>query len=52
MRTSLGVAVFAGMLGVTIFGIFWTPVFFRVVQAFGRQPGPKRQESADVAATG
>jgi multidrug efflux pump len=36
MRTSLGVAVFAGMLGVTLFGIFLTPVFFRVVQAFGR----------------
>jgi multidrug efflux pump subunit AcrB len=39
MRTSLGVAVFAGMLGVTLFGIFLTPVFFRVVQAFGRGPG-------------
>jgi multidrug efflux pump len=38
MRTSLGVAVFAGMLGVTLFGIFLTPVFFRVVQAFGKSP--------------
>ena len=28
MRRSLGVAVFAGMLGVTLFGIFLTPVFF------------------------
>ena len=35
MRRSLGTAVFAGMLGVTLFGIFLTPVFFRVVQAFG-----------------
>jgi hydrophobe/amphiphile efflux-1 (HAE1) family protein len=35
MRSSLGVAVFAGMLGVTLFGIFLTPVFFRVVQLFG-----------------
>jgi hydrophobe/amphiphile efflux-1 (HAE1) family protein len=42
MRTSLGVAVFAGMLGVTLFGIFLTPVFFRVVQAFG---WPARNES-------
>jgi hydrophobe/amphiphile efflux-1 (HAE1) family protein len=41
MRTSLGVAVFAGMLGVTLFGIFLTPVFFRVVQAFGRPPRPE-----------
>src|SRR5262249_52773590 len=35
MRRSLGVAVFSGMLGVTIFGIFLTPVFFYVVQALG-----------------
>ncbi|MFO0939038.1 MAG: efflux RND transporter permease subunit [Gemmataceae bacterium] len=35
MRKSLGVAVFTGMLGVTMFGIFLTPVFFRVIQWFG-----------------
>ena len=28
MRRSLGIAVFSGMLGVTVFGIFLTPVFF------------------------
>jgi multidrug efflux pump len=32
MRRSLGVAVFSGMLGVTVFGIFLTPVFFSVIQ--------------------
>jgi multidrug efflux pump subunit AcrB len=32
MRRSLGLAVFAGMLGVTFFGIFLTPVFFFVIQ--------------------
>jgi multidrug efflux pump len=32
MRRSLGQAVFAGMLGVTLFGIFLTPVFFYVIQ--------------------
>src|SRR5439155_15946220 len=32
MRRSLGTAVFAGMLGVTLFGIFLTPVFFHVLQ--------------------
>ncbi len=32
MRRTLGVAVFAGMLGVTLFGIFLTPVFFAVIQ--------------------
>ena len=28
MRTTLGIAVFSGMIGVTIFGIFLTPVFY------------------------
>jgi multidrug efflux pump len=31
MRRALGTAVFSGMLGVTLFGIFFTPVFFFVV---------------------
>jgi multidrug efflux pump len=35
MRRSLGVAVFSGMVGVTLFGIFLTPVFFYVIQKFG-----------------
>jgi multidrug efflux pump subunit AcrB len=36
MRRSLGLAVFSGMLGVTLFGVFLTPVFFYVIQWFGR----------------
>jgi multidrug efflux pump subunit AcrB len=32
MRRTLGTAVFSGMLGVTIFGIFITPVFYYVIQ--------------------
>jgi multidrug efflux pump len=35
MRRSLGTAVFSGMLGVTVFGIFLTPVFFYVIQRLG-----------------
>jgi multidrug efflux pump len=31
MRRTLGTAVFSGMLGVTLFGIFLTPVFFTVI---------------------
>ncbi|MCI0464576.1 MAG: efflux RND transporter permease subunit [Gemmataceae bacterium] len=31
MRRTLGTAVFSGMLGVTLFGIFLTPVFFHVI---------------------
>jgi len=37
LRRTLGTAVFAGMLGVTLFGIFLTPVFFYVVRRFTRQ---------------
>src|SRR4029077_3953803 len=37
MRRSLGVAVFSGMLGVTLFGIVLTPVFYYVLQWFGRK---------------
>ncbi len=34
MRRTLGTAVFGGMLGVTLFGIFLTPVFYFVIQWF------------------
>ena len=34
MRQTLGIAVFSGMLGVTAFGIFFTPVFYAVVRRF------------------
>ncbi|HEY5813635.1 MAG TPA: efflux RND transporter permease subunit, partial [Terrimicrobiaceae bacterium] len=37
MRQSLGTAVFAGMLGVTIFGIFLTPVFYVMIRKFSRR---------------
>jgi hydrophobe/amphiphile efflux-1 (HAE1) family protein len=37
MRRSLGVAVFSGMLGVTFFGIFLTPVFFYVIGWIGER---------------
>jgi multidrug efflux pump len=35
MRRTLGTAVFSGMLGVTAFGIFLTPVFFYVIDWIG-----------------
>jgi multidrug efflux pump len=38
MRKTLGTAVFSGMLGVTIFGIFLTPVFFYVIEGFVEVP--------------
>jgi len=36
MRRALGTAVFSGMLGVTLFGIFLTPVFFSVIEHTGQ----------------
>jgi multidrug efflux pump subunit AcrB len=35
MRQALGLAVFSGMLGVTFFGVFLTPVFFYTLRRFG-----------------
>src|SRR5205823_1568715 len=32
MRRSLGIAVFSGTIGVTVFGLFLTPVFFHVIR--------------------
>jgi multidrug efflux pump len=51
MRRTLGTAVFSGMLGVTLFGIFLTPVFFFVIDRLGhtrpfRSPGLRRVSGA------
>jgi multidrug efflux pump subunit AcrB len=40
MRNTLGVAVFSGMIGVTMFGIFLTPVFFYVIMRWVAQEQP------------
>jgi multidrug efflux pump len=55
MRQQLGTAVFSGMLGVTLCGIFLTPVFYDVLQAvsdlFGNhrppEPPAKQHEPTD-----
>jgi len=50
MRRTLGTAVFAGMIGVTLFGIFLTPVFYSVVRQFSdKEP---RSKSALVQGAG
>jgi multidrug efflux pump subunit AcrB len=36
MRQALGTAVFSGMLGVTLFGLIFTPVFYVLVRALRR----------------
>ena len=45
MRHAMGVAVFGGMLGVTFFGLFLTPVFYVLLRTFAKSmerkaPGP------------
>jgi hydrophobe/amphiphile efflux-1 (HAE1) family protein len=40
MRRALGLAVFSGMLGVTIFGLFLTPVFYYTIRGFGGPAKP------------
>jgi hypothetical protein len=34
MRQAMGVAVFSGMIGVTFFGLFLTPVFYVTLMKF------------------
>ena len=51
MRQTLGTAVFFGMLGVTVFGLLFTPVFYTVVQRIfharrSRQPAARPAEQA------
>jgi multidrug efflux pump subunit AcrB len=48
MRQSLGTAVFSGMLGVTLFGLLFTPLFYVVCRSLARQG----KSSADAPAPG
>jgi multidrug efflux pump len=51
MRSTLGIAVFSGMLGVTLFGIFLTPVFYYlVVRLFGASAPPASTEQTQTPA--
>ena len=53
MRQAMGVAVFAGMIGVTLFGLFLTPVFYVTVMKFGRKKnaGPRSKSKEGRSAT-
>jgi multidrug efflux pump len=43
MDQALGTAVFAGMIGVTFFGILFTPIFFSLImKIFGRTAKKQR----------
>ena len=49
MRRVLGTAVFSGMLGVTLFGLFLTPVFYVVLRRFSRQPAIQPADALSVS---
>jgi multidrug efflux pump len=49
MRHAMGVAVFAGMIGVTIFGIFLTPVFYVLLRALTGNKPLKQHGAAPLA---
>jgi multidrug efflux pump len=51
MRRTLGVAVFSGMLGVTIFGVFLTPLFYYAIQSFNDRRAKHAPASIDKAKT-
>ncbi len=49
MRRTLGTAVFSGMLGVTFFGVFLTPVFYYVISWLGKEPETKTEPSENAS---
>ena len=51
MRVALGTAVFSGMLGVTVFGIFFTPVFYSLIMGWGRERNLDRPGAQPVPST-
>jgi multidrug efflux pump len=47
MRHAMGVAVFSGMIGVTAFGIFFTPMFYVLLRTLaGNRPLTQHGESS------
>jgi multidrug efflux pump len=51
MRQAMGVAVFAGMIGVTLFGLFLTPVFYTTLMKLGFKKKPATA-AGDLPASG
>ena len=42
MRHAMGVAVFSGMLGVTFFGLMFTPLFYVIVRGWSERAAARR----------
>jgi multidrug efflux pump len=52
MRSAMGIAVFAGMIGVTAFGIFLTPVFYVVMRRLSGNRPLKQSGQSTVTVPG
>ena len=48
MRHAMGIAVFAGMLGVTLFGLLLTPIFYVVVRRLAIRRSASPQQATEV----
>jgi multidrug efflux pump len=48
MRHAMGVAVFSGMLGVTIFGLIYTPLFYVVLRALVERREARKHAQANA----
>jgi len=49
MRHALGVSVFSGMLGVTLFGLLFTPVFYVILRAIEQLFTDRKAKHTDAA---
>jgi multidrug efflux pump subunit AcrB len=52
MRQSLGTAVFSGMLGVTLFGLIFTPVFYVATRWLATKMPKEREKERTIPTTG
>ncbi len=52
MRHAMGVAVFGGMLGVTFFGLFLTPVFYVLLRTFAKNMEKKADKPSNYVLEG
>ncbi|HMH68803.1 MAG TPA: efflux RND transporter permease subunit [Pinirhizobacter sp.] len=50
MRHAMGVAVFAGMLGVTFFGLLYTPLFYVIIRGWTERSAERRRLRREHAA--
>jgi multidrug efflux pump len=51
MRRAMGVAVFSGMLGVTVFGLLYTPLFYVVLRGWIERHEARKREAAQHGQT-